>query len=262
MNHSARKAFTLVELLVVIAIIAILAAILFPVFGRARENARRTSCLSNMKQIALSFRQYTQDYDERFPLAVSVVTVANAAPVGWADALQPYMKSTQILQCPSEASPPDASVLASGTTGGYSDYWYNGRLSRNSVADPTQVPGTFTSNGYNSGISEAALQSSSLTILLGDGSSGSATYRCNSGAAASDTTVANPTSAPTTAGFATNLGDGGIRHLEGLNLAFSDGHVKWYRSQGANQTSIIYNIATPMTGSGTVSNQNPTFAIE
>ncbi|RYG53119.1 DUF1559 domain-containing protein, partial [bacterium] len=62
---TTRKAFTLIELLVVIAIIAILAAILFPVFGRARENARRSSCQSNLKQIGLGIMQYTQDYDER-----------------------------------------------------------------------------------------------------------------------------------------------------------------------------------------------------
>jgi prepilin-type N-terminal cleavage/methylation domain-containing protein len=66
-DSSLRRGFTLIELLVVIAIIAILAAILFPVFARARENARRASCSSNMKQIGLGFLQYTQDYDERMP---------------------------------------------------------------------------------------------------------------------------------------------------------------------------------------------------
>src|SRR5215216_4432933 len=65
-----RRGFTLIELLVVIAIIAILAAILFPVFARARENARRTSCLSNLKQLSLGIMQYTQDYDERLPQAM------------------------------------------------------------------------------------------------------------------------------------------------------------------------------------------------
>ena len=72
--HHKRSGFTLIELLVVIAIIAILAAILFPVFARARENARRTSCVSNLKQIGLGIMQYTQDYDERYPLPVWQVT--------------------------------------------------------------------------------------------------------------------------------------------------------------------------------------------
>ena len=67
-SHHGRAAFTLIELLVVIAIISILAAMIFPTFSRAREMARRTSCLSNMKQLGLGFLQYTQDYDERYPL--------------------------------------------------------------------------------------------------------------------------------------------------------------------------------------------------
>src|SRR5471032_187855 len=75
------KGFTLIELLVVIAIIAILAAILFPVFARARENARRASCQSNLKQIGLGFQQYSQDYDERFPIALSSAGNANWASV-------------------------------------------------------------------------------------------------------------------------------------------------------------------------------------
>src|SRR5580692_1236469 len=72
--HSHKKAFTLIELLVVIAIIAILAAILFPVFAQARESARKTSCLSNMKQISLGLTMYVQDYDERFPVWVNDIT--------------------------------------------------------------------------------------------------------------------------------------------------------------------------------------------
>jgi prepilin-type N-terminal cleavage/methylation domain-containing protein len=87
-----RRGFTLIELLVVIAIIAILAAILFPVFGRARENARRSSCVSNLKQIGLAVIQYTQDYDEGMPRTY--------AP-GFRDVLQPYIKSKQIFICPS-----------------------------------------------------------------------------------------------------------------------------------------------------------------
>jgi prepilin-type N-terminal cleavage/methylation domain-containing protein/prepilin-type processing-associated H-X9-DG protein len=95
-----RAGFTLIELLVVIAIIAILAAILFPVFARAREQARRSVCCSNMKQIGLSLGMYLQDYDEVFP---------PGGPKSWekgtnllADQLQPYSKNRQIFRCPSD----------------------------------------------------------------------------------------------------------------------------------------------------------------
>lgn len=96
-----RAAFTLIELLVVIAILSILAAILFPVFARARENARRTSCLSNLKQIGLAFMQYTQDYDERYPLS-SYQASASEKNISWTMTAQPYMKSIQLFRCPSD----------------------------------------------------------------------------------------------------------------------------------------------------------------
>ena len=99
----ASKAFTLIELLVVIAIIAILAAILFPVFARARENARKISCLSNLKQIGLGVMQYAQDYDEKYP------SIGNGCGpftycAGWQYLVQPYVKSTQIFKCPSNTN--------------------------------------------------------------------------------------------------------------------------------------------------------------
>jgi prepilin-type N-terminal cleavage/methylation domain-containing protein len=91
-----KSAFTLIELLVVIAIIAILAAILFPVFGRARENARRSSCQSNQKQLGLALLQYTQDYDEKFPAGLPVNTWKG---IGWAGQINPYVKAPQIFSC-------------------------------------------------------------------------------------------------------------------------------------------------------------------
>lgn len=109
----AHRAFTLIELLVVIAIIAILAAILFPVFGRARENARRSSCQSNLKQIGLGIVQYAQDYDETMPpgyVEGATSSSSNAGP--WHMLIQPYTKSLQVLRCPSNTtgSPPTAFV--------------------------------------------------------------------------------------------------------------------------------------------------------
>lgn len=96
-GRGMKRGFTLIELLVVIAIIAILAAILFPVFAKARENARRASCQSNLKQIGLGITQYTQDNDESFPEAV------NGANITWRQSIQPYVKSTQLFQCPSNS---------------------------------------------------------------------------------------------------------------------------------------------------------------
>jgi len=108
-----RAGFTLIELLVVIAIIAILAAILFPVFAQAREKARQTSCLSNLKQLTLGWVMYAQDYDESFPewkwaenykasWASGSVSPNNASTL-WCNAIFPYVKNVQVFACPSDA---------------------------------------------------------------------------------------------------------------------------------------------------------------
>ena len=102
-----RSAFTLIELLVVIAIIAILAAILFPVFAQAREKARATSCLSNEKQVSLALLMYVQDYDEQFPSGTRYNANTNntyAIGLGWAGACEPYIKSVQIFKCPDDST--------------------------------------------------------------------------------------------------------------------------------------------------------------
>ncbi|HEX9997482.1 MAG TPA: DUF1559 domain-containing protein [Abditibacterium sp.] len=192
-QKASHAGFTLIELLVVIAIIAILAAILFPVFGRARENARRSSCQSNLKQIALGIKQYTQDYDERFPNIPTVVP--DAENPGWAYAIQPYLKSEQIFQCPSDtAAPPTLGtlVLRAGVAG-FSDFYINGNLAVNNAG---------------AGVSEAALNFSANTIMNGEGTSGSANFQQQQ----------NPSA-------------GQARHLEGANYSFADGHVKWLRPE-------------------------------
>ncbi len=111
MNQSISKrpkssAFTLIELLVVIAIIAILAAILFPAFARARENARKTSCMSNMKQMGLGIIQYAQDYDEKYPQGYFYKDNAGDTQgyVQWSGSVRPYLKSDQLFVCPSDPS--------------------------------------------------------------------------------------------------------------------------------------------------------------
>lgn len=120
MKQSTSRGFTLIELLVVIAIIAILAAILFPVFAQARESARKTSCLSNEKQLGLGFMMYAQDYDEKLPgvpfpyngctYRVNCIwpwdawpnTPGNGWPAVEYGGIQPYVKNTKVLQCPSQ----------------------------------------------------------------------------------------------------------------------------------------------------------------
>ena len=142
-SHSTpqSKGFTLIELLVVIAIIAILAAILFPVFAQAREKARQTSCLNNVKQIGVGFLQYVQDYDETFPLA-DENGLLRSAPYNndlytaeWQNSTQPYIKNAQVLRCPS-----DKTTLSTAPNGkadaGVSSYLYNGFLGTN-VYDPS-----------------------------------------------------------------------------------------------------------------------------
>jgi len=100
----ARRGFTLIELLVVIAIIAILAAILFPVFAKAREKARQSSCLSNMKQIGLAFMQYVQDYDETCVLNYQYPMDPAIGYQLFQQQLSPYVKNRQIFTCPSRAT--------------------------------------------------------------------------------------------------------------------------------------------------------------
>jgi prepilin-type N-terminal cleavage/methylation domain-containing protein/prepilin-type processing-associated H-X9-DG protein len=152
-NHrsatEAGRGFTLIELLVVIAIIAILAAILFPVFAQAREKARAISCLSNEKQINLAILMYAQDYDENYPEDGIFYFYSGT---GWASLVSPYMKSTQILWCPDDGGPSNGlNRITGGFNGGpMISYVANGLMGGANLTDNTCV-GVICGNPYSFG---------------------------------------------------------------------------------------------------------------
>lgn len=249
-----KRAFTLIELLVVIAIIAILAAILFPVFATAREKARQTSCSSNMKQLGLAYVQYTQDYDECWPVGDQ----ANGDGSGWYDSVYPYIKSVQVFDCPSDPT-------TGGKTTPVISYAMNRNLTRVAEGDRNATP----ANGGSSSQAGKFLTISSLiapskTVMLFE-VQGLIGFFSNGQEQKSFSAYGpNQTNAKYINSFNTNLfyatglmgtpaengnnyysptgatADGG-RHSTGANYSFCDGHVKWLIgnqvSPGANNNN-------------------------
>jgi len=217
-----RRGFTLIELLVVIAIIAILAAILFPVFAKAREKARQSSCLSNVKQMGLAFMQYAQDYDETMPCDWMDPTNTWATRYSWRALISPYIKNTQIFSCPSAsynysgAAAGQCVANEGGIPGGYGDntVHYNG-------AAPSPPGVAFWPAGCR--LSVVALPAQ--LIVLGDSTGGSHQI-----SAAADTL-----------GFVMdNVGySGAYRHNEGANYGFADGHAKWLKPSAIEDTPAL-----------------------
>ncbi len=198
-----RHGFTLIELLVVIAIIAILAAILFPVFARARENARKATCQSNLKQLVLGCRMYAQDYDERYtPKCLD----RNAADMSryWYALVEPYLKNTGVLRCPTKPW----TGTKCGCGGG------EDRPNQPSYDMPCSSTGAAASMGIvGAGRNDAEVPVPADTVYISD-------IYCS----ATTMIAANPDSVVPRMMNATS-----IRHMDGFNAAYVDGHVKWSR---------------------------------
>jgi prepilin-type N-terminal cleavage/methylation domain-containing protein/prepilin-type processing-associated H-X9-DG protein len=237
-NKTLKKGFTLIELLVVIAIIAILAAILFPVFGRARENARRTSCQSNLKQIGLGLIQYSQDYDERMPRSwfgpdkdASGINGSGVARYKWMDAIYPYVKSEQLFNCPSDnmlAARRDSEITKNANYRYMGGYNYGSYGANNTYYDigPDALP------PFSRSVTLASIVAPATTIWVGETQAVSSangahhTFEFNWA-----TRADHPTNITTFNGFP-NIGGVGApiqmaaRHLETTTLLYCDGHVK------------------------------------
>jgi prepilin-type N-terminal cleavage/methylation domain-containing protein len=214
--RSRSKGFTLIELLVVIAIIAILAAILFPVFAQARDKARQTTCGSNLRQLGLAAMMYAQDYDQRY---VPWWGDGVQKGLGWSSILSPYVKNEQMFSCPSDgvsrgtATNPKRSYTMNGD-------WFspdNRGLSRSYTTDKGAGPPL---GGY----SEADVEQPASTIMFCDRwAPGNLLYGQGWSVSASECHL--------------HAGKGHMglnNHMDGTNFTMADGHMKWMKRTTAN----------------------------
>lgn len=199
-----RRGFTLIELLVVIAIIAILAAILFPVFAKAREKARQASCASNLKQLTLGSLQYAQDYDERMASCRTGNDLCSGSPgyhngLLWAEQVFPYVKSAQVYVCPSR-----------------DDVW--GECGNSNPTAAAQIPNNsygVNCKAFTTGLKMASIEQPASLFFVTEGTLGADYAKL----------VWNPNTTCVASGQMP-LSTVSL-HNGGLNMGYADGHVKW-----------------------------------
>ncbi|MDR3710757.1 MAG: prepilin-type N-terminal cleavage/methylation domain-containing protein [Capsulimonadaceae bacterium] len=239
-RYMKRRGFTLIELLVVIAIIAILAAILFPVFATARDKARQATCASNEKQIGIGMTMYKQDYDECYPL--TYWNGSSWVPYGvvtFETVTYPYIKSTNVWMCPSSSNAPGSYALWPITPGGsatnISDYTINAYiLSYNSTTQP---------------LNDAKIPQPSSIIAVAEN-----TTNAFAVAVVNDTwnNVWQTPSTSSCAWTSWNCERQGFPHNDGANYLFCDAHVKYLpEALGGSPSSACVALWGRSTASGT-----------
>jgi prepilin-type N-terminal cleavage/methylation domain-containing protein/prepilin-type processing-associated H-X9-DG protein len=229
--NTPRCAFTLIELLVVIAIIALLAAILFPVFARARENARRASCQSNLKQIGIGVAQYVQDYDEKMPNIYE--NEGGVTLYMWNDTIQPYVKSYQIFICPSNKTPQSWSTKRpAGTPSPLLTSYGTNNVEGGSAgspligAQPSTRPWGYADNPPNAGYVSPNISifaEPATTISITESNDPNMSFN-----------VFNQTDIGTSPNIRADE-----RHFQGMNYLFLDGHVKWMQQSEAKMWTVL-----------------------
>ncbi len=246
------RGFTLIELLVVIAIIAILAAILFPVFQKVRENARRASCMSNEKQLGLAFVQYSQDGDEKYPNGTWIRFSTEHEGVGWAGQLYPYVKSTGVYKCPDDSTSGAAATATTLATYPVS-YSYNGisicrdnglnsggtgiGSALSAFVSPAKTVVLYETTGVAAAITDSAetlpapYNANPNKIQMSATGDGYENYDAYNRTNQYVTGFISPSFATTKPGL----------HTDGANYLLADGHVKWLRPSAVSYGATAKN---------------------